>query len=85
MKFPTEAMSDDTLVRKFGSLLRTFMSLGGYHVQFNIVDMATLKDAQKNPEKYPELLVRVAAYVALFSQLPKVLQDDIISRSEIKL
>jgi formate C-acetyltransferase len=85
MKFPTECMQSDIKLRAFVNMLKTFMSLGGYHAQFNVVDTKTLRDAQENPEKYPELLVRVAAYVALFTQLPKNLQDDVIERSEIKL
>ena len=50
-------------------------------MQFNVIDMEQLKEAQEHPEKYPDLIVRVAAYVAQFSQLPKSLQDDIIARS----
>ena len=83
MKFPSGIMDDERKLRKFGHLLRTFMDLGGYHVQFNVVDTATLIAAQEHPEDYPELLVRVAAYVALFTQLPRELQDDIIRRSEL--
>lgn len=68
---------------KFKAMLRAFMELGGYHVQFNIVDTEVLKEAQRHPEKYPDLLVRVAAYVAQFTHLPKEVQDDIIARSEL--
>lgn len=68
---------------KFKAMLRAFMELGGYHVQFNIVDTEVLKEAQLHPEKYPDLLVRVAAYVAQFTQLPREVQDDIIARSEL--
>lgn len=64
-------------------LIDTFMELGGYHVQFNIIDTEMLREAQKYPDKYPDLLVRVAAYVAQFAVLPKKLQDDIIARSEL--
>lgn len=81
-------LSPDTLRNyekreKFLQLLHVFFELGGFHVQFNILDTATLVDAQKNPEKYPHLLVRVAAYVAQFGQLPRELQDDIIARSQL--
>jgi formate C-acetyltransferase len=68
---------------KFIALLRTYMELGGYHVQFNIIDTAVLKEAQRFPEKYAGLVVRVAAYAAEFTALPKALQDDIIKRSEL--
>jgi len=69
--------------KKFIALLRAFMELGGYHAQFNIIDTEVLKDAQLHPEKYPGLLIRVAAYVAQFDHLPKDVQDDIITRSEL--
>lgn len=83
MKFNTTIFSSPLNKEKFIQLLETYMSLGGFHVQFNIIDTKTLKDAQKYPEKYPYLLVRVAAYVSQFGQLPKKLQDDIITRSEL--
>jgi pyruvate formate-lyase/glycerol dehydratase family glycyl radical enzyme len=69
--------------KKFIALLKTFMELGGYHVQFNFIDRETLKEAQVHPEKYQDLLVRVAAYVAQFVQLPRDLQEDIINRTEL--
>ena len=50
-------------------------------MQFNFIDVEQLIKAQEKPEMYPELIVRVAAYVAQFNQLPKSLQDDIIARS----
>ncbi len=52
------------------------------HVQFNIVNNATLKDAQIHPELYPNLLVRVAGYSAYFVRMSKELQDDLIRRNE---
>ena len=52
------------------------------HMQFNVVDRETLLDAQKHPEKYKHLVVRVAGYSALFTTLSKSLQDDIIRRTE---
>ena len=70
---------------KFIATLRTYMALGGYHVQFNIYDTATLVDAQQHPERYAGMIVRVAAYAAEFIGLPKALQDDIIQRSELGL
>lgn len=83
MKFSPSLIKGTEKMKKFIGMLKTFMDLGGYHVQFNMIDMETLKDAQIHPDKYPDLLVRVAAYVAQFGQLPKDLQDDIISRSEL--
>ena len=52
------------------------------HMQFNVIDRETLIDAQKNPDKYRALVVRVAGYSALFTTLSKSLQDDIIRRTE---
>lgn len=83
LKLSPETLKNLAKREKFIQLLRVFFQLGGFHVQFNILDTATLVDAQKNPEKYPHLLVRVAAYVAQFGQLPRELQDDIIARSQL--
>ncbi len=83
MKFNAGMIYDPDKRVKFMALIDAFMELGGYHVQFNIIDTEMLKEAQKHPEKYPDLLVRVAAYVAQFAILPKRLQDDIIARSEL--
>ncbi|MFX1408767.1 MAG: pyruvate formate lyase family protein, partial [Promethearchaeota archaeon] len=67
----------------FLSVIRTFFQLnGGYHIQFNVIGKDTLCDAQKSPEKYPGLVVRIAGYPVLFSELSKTAQDDIIARTE---
>lgn len=68
---------------KLIALLRTFFNrLEGFHVQFNVVSRETLLDAQKNPEKHRDLIVRVAGYSAFFNVLSKQTQDDIIERTE---
>ncbi|PIX24980.1 MAG: formate C-acetyltransferase/glycerol dehydratase family glycyl radical enzyme, partial [Deltaproteobacteria bacterium CG_4_8_14_3_um_filter_45_9] len=67
---------------KFVSYLRSWCDLGVPHVQFNVVDSATLRDAQKRPEKYTNLIVRVAGYSAYFIDLSKGIQDNIIDRNE---
>jgi formate C-acetyltransferase len=85
MKFTSGTLKDPSTRDKFISLVETYMALGGFHVQFNIVDTQKLRRAQQNPSEDPEMLVRVAAYVAQFSALPKELQDDIIARSEMGL
>ena len=83
MKFSPLVLQDDAGRRKFSSLIRTFLGdLKGMHVQFNIVDGSTLKEAKRQPEKYPDLMVRVAGYSALFTSLDPKLQDDIINRTE---
>ena len=65
----------------FAQYLKTFGDMGIWHNQFNVVDEATLRDAQKHPERYGDLVVRVAGYSAYFVDLPKNLQDDIVGRT----
>ncbi len=59
------------------------MDLGGYHVQFNCVNAETLKKARLHPENYRDLIVRVAGFSAYFVLLDPVIQDEIISRTEL--
>jgi len=66
----------------FVAYLRTWVDLGIHHIQFNVFDRETLLDAQRNPEKYANLVVRVAGYSAYFVDLDKGLQDQIIARTE---
>lgn len=81
-KFHPSALSGIEGLQKFVSYIRGFFDQKGMHMQFNVVDRDTLLDAQKNPEKYKSLVVRVAGYSALFTTLSKSLQDDIIARTE---
>ncbi len=81
-KFHPSALSGIEGLQKFVSYIRAFFDQKGMHMQFNVVDRDTLLDAQKNPEKYKSLVVRVAGYSALFTTLSRSLQDDIISRTE---
>ncbi len=83
MKFHPTALSGDEGLNNFVSLIRSFFDQKGMHMQFNVVSKETLLDAQKNPEKYKGLVVRVAGYSALFTTLSKSLQDDIIRRTEM--
>ncbi len=85
MKFSPQVLKTGEDLNKMVSLIRTFFRLGGHHVQFNIVDKETLRDAQTNPENYRNLLVRVAGYSDYFVDLHKELQEEIISRTEHKL
>lgn len=82
LKFNPEMLEDDKGRRCLINLLRTEMELGGYHVQFNIVDAETLRDAQHHPEDYSDLLVRVAGYSARFIDLHRAMQEVIIARTE---
>ena len=56
--------------------------MDGHHIQFNVVDRETLLDAQRHPEQYENLIVRVAGYSDYFTNLDKALQDEIINRTE---
>ena len=81
-KFHPSALAGMSGLSKFVALLRSYFDQKGMHMQFNVVTRETLLDAQKNPEKYKTLVVRVAGYSALFTTLSRSLQDDIINRTE---
>ena len=82
MKFTPGLIAGESNLDKFVSFLEAFNLLGGFHIQFNVVDRETLIDAKHHPEKYPNLMVRVAGYCALFTSLMPEVQDDIIKRTE---
>ena len=82
MKFHPSALAGQSGLEGFVALVRGYFDQKGSHMQFNVVSPETLIEAQKNPEKYKGLVVRVAGYSALFTSLSKSLQDDIISRTE---
>jgi formate C-acetyltransferase len=75
-------LSSEEDIRKFTSLVRAYFDLGGMEMQFNVVSTETLRDAQQHPDKYGDLVVRVAGYSALFVSLDKSLQDAIIARTQ---
>ncbi len=81
-KFHPSALSGMAGLSNFASYIRAFFDQKGMHMQFNVVSRETLLDAQKHPENYKNLVVRVAGYSALFTTLSKSLQDDIINRTE---
>jgi formate C-acetyltransferase len=78
---PQLLRSDDGLDRLV-QLIRSYFQLDGHHIQFNVVDAATLIAAQRQPEQYRDLIVRVAGYSDYFCDLGKALQDEIIARTE---
>ena len=82
MRFSPDSLSNESKLKKFALIIRNFCETGGDLVQFNIIDTATLLDAQKHPENYRDLLVRVATYSAYFVDLPVEQQNDIIARIE---
>ena len=82
MKLHPTAVSSPDRLAKFAALVRSFFDLQGFQVQFNIVSAGTLKKAKKTPDRYRNLVVKVAGYSALFVTLDDQLQDQIISRTE---
>ncbi|HZU87204.1 MAG TPA: trans-4-hydroxy-L-proline dehydratase, partial [Anaerolineaceae bacterium] len=81
-KFTPQILADDTGLNSLVQLVRTYFKLGGHHIQFNVVDAETLRRAQKTPEQYRDLIVRVAGYSDYFCDLSETLQDEIIARTE---
>jgi pyruvate formate-lyase/glycerol dehydratase family glycyl radical enzyme len=82
MRLNQSSIASDTAIYKLAALLRGFFDLKGWHVQFNTISTEVLKDAIAHPQKYPDLIVRVAGYSALFVALDPALQRDIIARME---
>ncbi|MGI5971652.1 MAG: glycyl radical protein [Oscillospiraceae bacterium] len=82
MRFDSGLLKDDRDFTRFARLVRTFLEEGGFLVQFNFISTETLLDAQRNPDKYRDLLVRVATFTSYFVELSPPLQNDIINRLE---
>lgn len=83
-KFNPAALAGDEGLKRFAALCRAYFDNKGMHVQFNVIDKATLVEAQKNPEQHKDLVVRVAGYSAQFISLAKEVQDNIIDRTEFE-
>jgi formate C-acetyltransferase len=81
-KFHPNAVKGEEGLRNLVSVTETYFKNGGFHVQYNVIDRNTLLEAQKCPESFKGLVVRVAGYSAFFTALDKTLQDDIIARTE---
>jgi formate C-acetyltransferase len=82
LRFLPSLLKHEEDVAKLASLIRSYFALGGHHIQFNIVDTATLQAAQKTPEDYRDLLVRMAGYSDYFNDMNTDLQADIIARTQ---
>ena len=82
MKMHPAALQTAAGMAKWANLIRTYFDLGGWEIQFNVVSAETLRAAQAHPEDYRDLVVRVVGYSAFFVELEKVVQDDIIRRTE---
>lgn len=80
-RFLPSVLSGDSGLEKMGQLIRTYFKLGGHHIQFNVVDTETLRKAQKSPDEYRSLLVRVAGYSDYFVDLDQYHQEEIIART----
>ncbi len=81
-KFTPALLADEKGLEALVKLVRGYFSLGGHHIQFNVVDADTLRKAQKEPEQYRDLIVRVAGYSDYFCDLSEALQEEIITRTE---
>jgi trans-4-hydroxy-L-proline dehydratase len=81
-RFSPSFFRTDEDIRKISHLVRSYFRMDGHHIQFNVIDTATLREAQKHPENYRDLIVRVAGYSDYFNDLGEDLQEEIIRRTE---
>jgi len=81
-KFTPQLLADEKGINKIANLIRSYFKMDGHHIQFNVVSADTLRAAQRNPEQYRNLIVRVAGYSDYFINLGADLQDEIIKRTE---
>lgn len=81
-KFTPQLLANQNGIDQLANLIRTYFRLDGHHLQFNVIDAKTLREAQINPEQHKNLIVRVAGYSDYFCDLSMTLQDEIISRTE---
>ena len=82
MRFHPAMLRTDEGVDTYAKMIRTYFNLGGMHLQPNVIDSATLRAAQRDPERYRDLVVKVSGYSAYFCDLGKSIQEDIIAREE---
>jgi formate C-acetyltransferase len=81
-KFTPQIFDDEESIDKIVSLIRSYFKMDGHHIQFNVIDADTLREAQEHPENYKDLIVRVAGYSDYFVDLTPELQEEIIMRTE---
>jgi pyruvate-formate lyase len=81
-KFPLSLFNNPAFAEKLADFTEAFFRSGGLHIQYNLLDAETLRQAKKHPEQYKDLIVRVAGYSAYFVLLAPEVQDEIIARSE---
>ena len=85
MKFSPSCLQGETGWLKLSQLMQTYFDLGGMEMQINVVSADTLREAQKNPDNYKNLVVRVAGFSAYFVELHETGQNDLISRTELSM
>jgi pyruvate-formate lyase len=78
-------LASDESIDKLIAYTNAYMGMGGSHIQYNIMDTEQLKDAQKHPENYSDLIVRIGGFSAYFIQLSEAIQNDVIYRSEFEI
>ena len=84
-KFNASLLRDEAGIEKLCAYTRAFLSAGGTHIQYNILDSEDLKDAKVHPTEHADLIVRIGGFSAYFVQLSGEIQDDVIYRSELSL
>jgi len=84
MKFHPSALKTDDDLEKLGDVVKTYLTNGGKHVQFNVVTKEDMIDAKAHPEEHEELIVRVAGYSAYFTRLSEAIQDEVIERTSFE-
>jgi 4-hydroxyphenylacetate decarboxylase large subunit len=82
LKIHPSAINGPTGSKKLLELTRAYMRKGGFHIQYNVVDSKVLRDAQKHPENYRDLMIRVAGFTQYWVELGKPIQDEVIARTE---
>ena len=81
-RFAPSVVQGEKGLDNMANLVRAYFNMDGHHIQFNVFDKNVLLEAQKNPQDYKDLIVRVAGYSAQFISLDKSIQNDIIARTE---
>ena len=81
-KFTPQVLENEVAIDKLIHLIRSYFRMDGHHIQFNVVSAKTLREAQREPEKHRDLIVRVAGYSDYFVELGLALQNEIIKRTE---
>ena len=81
-RFAPSVVQGEKGLDNMANLVRAYFNMDGHHIQFNVFDKNVLLEAQKNPQDYKDLIVRVAGYSDHFNNLSRILQDEIIGRTE---